>query len=67
MRRRKKKETVVEEDKELKKQLKEAVAVQEERNKALRALENRRTGAGSDGAWVSSPRFSTGWPLRREA
>jgi hypothetical protein len=65
--RRRKKKVVVQEDKELKRQLKEAAAVQEERNKALRALESRRTGAGSDGAWVSSPRYSTGWPLRREA
>lgn len=63
--RRRKKNAV--EDKELKRQLKEAAAIQVERNKALRALENRRTGVGSEGAWVSSPRHSTGFPgLRRE-
>jgi hypothetical protein len=46
----------VTEDKELKKALKEAAAVQVERNKALRALENRREGGEVEGVWASSPR-----------
>ena len=56
-----------EENEELKKQLKEAAEIQAERNKALRALENRRTGIGSDGAFLSSPKHSTGFlGLRRD-
>jgi hypothetical protein len=55
------------EDKELKAQLKEAAEIQAERNKALRALENWRTGVGAEGVWASSPRHSTGWPgIRRD-
>jgi hypothetical protein len=55
------------EDKVLKAQLKEAAKIQAERNKALRALENRRTGVGAEGVWASSPRHSTGWPgIRRD-
>lgn len=54
------------EDEGLKQALKEAAAVQVERNKALRALESRRTGVGSEGAWAASPRFSTSFVGRRE-